>query len=260
MLILLGCVVSPLSADERCSEACTFVLSKDGDTPFVVVNPERAATPMTPFSTFKIPNTLIALESGVVQAEEQQLTFDQKRYPVKSWWPKVWYSAPMSLRDAFQVSAVPIYQEIATRIGERKMQQALRDFQYGNRDISSGLDTFWLNGSLKISALEQVSFLHRLFAGELPLSAQTLADFREIMVVEDTDEYTLFAKTGGGNLAKGQALGWYVGVVEREDHNYYFALNLFGGSFKQVQSRRITIARRLLSAHGVLPMAAQSVN
>ncbi|BDX06963.1 penicillin-binding transpeptidase domain-containing protein [Planctobacterium marinum] len=235
-----------------CDKGCTFVLMEDSGDIKTIVNVNRARQPFTPYSTFKIPNTLIALDVGVVRDMEHILSFDKEQYPVQSWWPQIWYKESLTIRPAFQNSAVPIYQEIANKIGEVRMQEYLNGFEYGNRDISSGLDTFWLNGSVQISALQQVQFLKRLFDGELPISDATLETFKQVMRKEQTEDYTLYAKTGGGGIAKEKAIGWYVGMVEKKDKSWYFAINIDGKSFSEVQKTRIEVANSILRETGVL--------
>lgn len=238
--------------NDACINKCTFVLKNEKTQAYTVMNEKRANTAFTPYSTFKIANTLIAIETGVVKNLQQKLSFNREKYAVEKWWPSIWYEGPLPIRTAFQRSAVPIYQEMAMQIGEPNMQRYLNDFHYGNADISSGLDTFWLNGSIKISAKEQVEFLQRLFNKQLCIADSTLALFKDIMLVEETDEYKLYAKTGGGGIKKGAAIGWYVGVVEKADNRYYFAVNIEERSFKAVQKKRIDVATAALKKAGVL--------
>lgn len=235
-----------------CDVGCTFVLMEDSGDIKTILNVKRARQPFTPYSTFKIPNTLIALDVGVVSNLKQPLSYNKEQYPVQSWWPEIWYKAPLPIRPAFQNSAVPIYQEIANKIGKARMQEYLNGFEYGNRDISSGLDTFWLNGSIQISALQQVQFLKRLFDGELPISDATLQTFKQVMLKEQTEDYTLYAKTGGGGMAKNKAIGWYVGMLERNGKSWYFAVNVDGKNFSEVQKSRIAIANAELRKAGLL--------
>ncbi|WP_445361748.1 penicillin-binding transpeptidase domain-containing protein [Microbulbifer sp. EKSA005] len=235
-----------------CSKLCTFVLKNSRTSEYTVINRERVAKQFTPFSTFKVPNTLIALDLDLVENLLQELTYNHDKYPAKEWWPTIWSERPLTIREAFQNSAVPIYQQLATEIGAKRMNQYLAGFNYGNRDASSGIDTFWLNESIKISALEQVDFLERLFTGQLPVSQSAIDKFKEVMLVEETDAYKLYAKTGGGPLAKNKALGWYIGIVESNNNIHYFAINIDGSSFREVQKKRIEIARKKLSELGVI--------
>lgn len=246
--VCLSVNAQPLS----CQDTCTFVLKSEKTGQVTTINSERAKTPMTPFSTFKVPNTLIILDTETVTALDTALTLDTKRYPVKSWWPDIWHQAPLDMRTAFQHSALPLYQQLAAQMGEQVMQQYVDRFNYGNRDITSGIDQFWLNGSMKISALEQVAFLQRLQRQTLKLKPSTYQKFKQIALVESTPDYRLYAKTGGGMLAQGRALGWYVGIIEKADNTFYFAMNMEAPSFQQLQRTRVKLARQLLTDEGVL--------
>lgn len=251
ILLLLSC--QALANDKpSCDSACTFVLIEDDGDLHTVINPERAKTPFTPYSTFKIPNTLIALDTGVIKNLSQPLSFDKEQFPVQSWWREIWYKAPLTIRPAFQNSAVPIYQQLAMDIGAGRMQSYLDGFEYGNRDISSGLHNFWLNGSIQISAIQQAQFLQRLFNAELPVSDATVEQFKQVMLVEQSADYRLYAKTGAGSRTADIAIGWYVGAVIKADERYYFALNLDGNSFAEILPKRISIARAELQKSGII--------
>ena len=250
LLSLTLCFVS--QANPLCQQSCTFVLKHEATASYQFINSERAHKRMTPWSTFKIANSLIALDSGVVKGIDTLLSFDTTDYPIQSWWPKVWYQAPISLASAYKYSAVPIYQTIARSIGNRKMKQYLANFQYGDQNISSGIDNFWLNNSIHISAKEQVDFLQRLNTHQLAVSKQALIELKKIMLVEATETYKLYAKTGTGNIAKNKVLGWYVGFVENQQGTYYFALNIDGKSLKDVSQIRIKAAREQLALAGIL--------
>lgn len=250
--VLLTNVSLLVQGQSLCQAECTFVLKSETTGDYHIVNQVRSEQRMTPWSTFKIPNSLIALDTGVVENPHQKLSFDRKQYPIQDWWRKIWYESPIPLIQAYQYSAVPIYQSLATKIGSQRMIQYLADLQYGNQDIGSGIDNFWLNGSLKISAKEQVDFLQRLYKSKLPISAKSLQSLKDIMLVETTDNYKLYAKTGAGGIAPDKALGWYVGFVENDKGVHYFALNIDAPSFQQVIKKRTEAARQQLRLAGIL--------
>lgn len=239
-------------AQLRCGEGCVFVLKNGKTGELQTDNIKRANTPMAPFSTFKIANSLIALDSGNVTGLEQVFSVDLNRYPQESWWPKSWTKGPVTLTQAYARSALPIYQQIAVNIGDETMASYLALLNYGNRDISSGIDNFWLHGSLKISATEQVNFLEQLYQQKFQLKAKTYEQLKSVMLAKQTPKFRLYAKTGGGYVAKNKALGWYVGYVETGDNVYYFALNIDGKSFDSIKDVRIPLAMQLLRDAKVL--------
>lgn len=193
----------------------------------MVYNPSRAATPYLPASTFKILNSLIALESGAVKdVDSDAIPWNGKAYTVngQAVLPAACNAATV-LRVAFRNSCVPAYQEIARRVGAARYREYLRAADYGNRDPGGPVDWFWLNGDLRISAHQQIDFLKQLTRQTLPFSAATHAQVKDIMLVEQTQTYAIRAKTGYADHP-GVAVGWWVGWVERGADVYLFALNL----------------------------------
>jgi len=222
-----------------------------------LVNDERAKQRLSPFSTFKIANSLMALDSKLIANAQQVLTFDKAKYPVKAWWPSVWKLPEYDLTTAFKFSMVPIFRQIASDLGQDKMQSYVTKFNYGNQDISSGLDDFWLNGSMKISALEQVRFLQKMHRGQLGISQHSIDTLKEVMLVEKNADYLLYAKTGAGKANSNDKsskamLGWYVGFVENDKGVHYFAFNFTRGSYAEMKAVRVKIARNHLKKSGVI--------
>ncbi|RJF91637.1 class D beta-lactamase [Noviherbaspirillum saxi] len=205
----------------------TFVLLNAQNGEIVRHNPERSRQRFLPASTFKIPNTLIALESGVAIGPDFALTWNAQADPRQSWWPAVW-AQDHTLRTALPNSVVWFYKEIARRVGPERMQSYLNRMGYGNGDISGGIDQFWLSGGLGISAEEQVHFLHRFYFGKLGVSERTTRVVKDLLVLENTPQYRLSGKTGWAALedkSKPQT-GWLVGYLEREGQVYFYATNI----------------------------------
>lgn len=182
-------------------------------------NPDRNAKPFLPASTFKILNSLIALETGVIENELSILTWDGVERTIPVW------NRDLNMQTAFKVSAVWFYQVLARRIGPERMQQWVTKVGYGNRTIGStaDIDTFWLTGQLRITPQEQIEFLRRLQGNKLPFSENAIATLKDIMIVEQTPDYILRAKTGWAPAAQ---FGWYVGYIEQNDNVYFFATNI----------------------------------
>ncbi len=220
----------------------TFVLfDREADTMFVW-NEERAQKRFTPASTFKIANSLIGLDCGAVKDVEEILPYGGKPQPFKTW------EHDMGLREAIKLSAVPIYQELARRIGLERMRAGVKKLGYGNMEIGEVVDQFWLRGPLAISAVEQIQFLSRLVDGKLPVSEVALHAVREITILEKTNAYTLHGKTG---WLFDEKLGWWVGWVERDGKAYPFALNIDLPQESDA-AKRIPLGRACLQALGKL--------
>ncbi len=198
----------------------TFVLYDLKKEAFIIHNTEEAAKPVTPASTFKIVNSLIGLETGVVSDASFTIRWDSVVRDLPTW------NQDQNLASAFRYSAVWYYQELARRIGEKQLDSWLQKLDYGNADISSGVDRFWLSGSLQVTPLQQVDFLTRLYTNKLPVSNRSGEIVKEIMVEKDTLGYVLRSKTGWGNQ-EGKEVGWYVGYYETAGNVYFFANCIF---------------------------------
>lgn len=229
----------------------TFVLLDLGSGRYLRHDAGRAARRYPPFSTFKIPNSLIGLETGVIRDADFQIKWDEKKHPPDPNFPQ-WFR-DQTLRTAFQRSAVWYYRELAERVGEARMKEWVDRLDYGNEDTSGGLTQFWLGSTLQISADEQVEFLRRLYREELPVSKRAVSVVKEIMVHEQTPAYRLSGKTGGGPLSAGRFLGWFVGYLEAGAATHVFAIQLEGPTFASVRDERIRLTKQILTDRGLMP-------
>ena len=187
-------------------------------------NPARSAKRFSPCSTFKIPNALIALETGVANNASHHRDYQPDLYPKQSWMSDKLAQSWLrdhTLRSAFKRSAVWYFREQAKDIGALRMQGWLDRIGYGNSDISDGVDKFWLDSSLKISPNEQVEFLKALYHGELGFSKRSRQIVLDMMELEQGDDYRLLGKTGS-DLKR---MGWLVGILETDDNTYIYAYN-----------------------------------
>ena len=188
-------------------------------------NPDLCSKRFSPCSTFKIPNSLIALETGVANGSDFSLKWDGQKQPIEAW------NRDQTLRSAFSVSCVWYYQELAKRVGISRMNEFINKIGYGNCDTSGGITKFWLNSSLAISPDEQVDFLRRLHAGKLPFSRRSVDIVLDIMTVSRQGDVIYRGKTGtAGDPVKGiTTQGWWVGSVCGANGDYYFATCITGG-------------------------------
>jgi beta-lactamase class D len=190
-------------------------------------NAERNQTNFAPESTYKIPNSLIALETGVIKDDVSVLTWDgitrglSDEKPIKEW------NQDLNMRLAFKYSAVWFYQVLARRVGHQKMQKFVTKIQYGNQNIGSKeeSDRFWLGGELKITPEQQIEFLRRFHQNNLPFSPKNIDLVKDIMIIEQTPNYTLRGKTGWGTSQQPE-IGWFVGYLEQNNNAYFFATNI----------------------------------
>ena len=187
----------------------TFALLDPATDTVLVWNETRAKQRFTPASTFKIVNSLIGLDTGAVKSVDEVLPYGGKPQRLKQW------ERDMHLRDAIKASNVPVYQELARRIGLERMRAGVKRLGYGNMEIGNVVDRFWLEGPLAISAVEQTEFLSRLVEGKLLVGPEASRAVKEITLLEKTETYELHGKTGWHTDEKRQ-IGWWVGWVERD--------------------------------------------
>jgi beta-lactamase class D len=183
---------------------------------WILYNQAQWRKPFVPASTFKICNSLIGLETGVIRDENYVIKWDGVDRSRPEW------NKDHDLKTAFKNSTVWYYQELARRVGSERMKKWLNLIGYGNADTSGGIDMFWLSGGLRITPEQQVLFLKRLYEERLPFSKRTMDIVKRIMVAKDTATYTLRAKTGWGNQDN-KDIGWYVGYLQTKSNVYFFA-------------------------------------
>ena len=173
-----------------------------------------------PASTFKIPNSIIGLELGLLKDENTLFKWDSLKRAAKVW------EADLVLSEAFKLSCVPCYQEMARNIGVVQMNKKLAELTYGQMDVdSTTIDDFWLKGSSKITAFQQIDFLWRMLHQQLKISDSTYQTMRRIMEIEVTGTYKLSGKTGWYEVNDSDH-GWFVGFIEKGESTYIIATHL----------------------------------
>lgn len=181
---------------------------------------EWANTGKLPASTFKIPNSIIALETGIVENDSIVFEWDGQQRALPLW------EKDLSFKEAFQLSCVPCYQEVARNIGAERMNSHLDEFGYGAMKVdATNIDMFWLEGESAISQFQQIDFLERFYKKQLPISSRTILILQEIMVMEANVKYTLRGKTGW-SISNNINNGWFVGYLETREDIFFFAANV----------------------------------
>jgi beta-lactamase class D len=223
----------------------TFVLYDASADRFSGHGRERAEMRYIPASTFKIANSLIGLSVGAVANVDEVLPYGGQPQRFKEW------EQDMGLRTAIRVSNVPVYQELARRIGREPMRANVHQHNNGHGEQGDVVDRFWLVGPLQISALEQAQFLARLAQGQLPLAEDVQAQVRDIAQLERGDGWILYGKTGWADTYEPD-VGWWVGWVRKGDKVYSFALNVDMPNDGDA-AKRIGLGKESLKILGVLP-------
>jgi beta-lactamase class D len=223
----------------------TFVRLDLATDRVTLLNPARAQKRYVPASTFKIPNSLIAIETGAVTGPGEAFAWDGKPALLKDW------ERDMTLAEAVRVSNVPVFQDIARRVGLKRYEAWLDRIGYGNANPGTIVDRFWLEGPLTISAIEQTSFLAALALEELPMAKATQVAVKGMLLNETRDGVSLYAKTGWLSAAQPQ-IGWWIGWVEGGGRIDTFALNIDIQS-KADLGKRQEIGKAILVRMGLFP-------
>ncbi|WP_028772024.1 class D beta-lactamase [Shewanella waksmanii] len=196
-----------------------IVLFDEQHDKWVTNDTQRANTGYIPASTFKVPHSLLLLEAGVVKDQHSPFPWTGEKHSYASW------NQDHSFATALRYSVVPIYQALAKELGSQRMADGVKLLEYGNMDISGAIDSFWLEGQLAISAVQQVEFMHSLYHQNLPVSQRSQKIVKQMMLLPANNPGQWFGKTGYG-VSSSPGIGWFVGWYQQNQRVIFFALNM----------------------------------
>lgn len=187
-------------------------------------NEEIAREQYSPYSTFKLVSTLIGLKNGVITNEKSKMNYDGTTYPTDAW------NNNLTLNEAFKTSCIWYFRQVVDMVGMNEVQKELEDLEYGNCDISEwngskinpmdSLNGFWLGSSLKISTIEQVQVMKKIFGGDSIYTNREINILQAVMSCDEVNGYSIYGKTGTNHNEE----GWYVGFIEKETQKFCFAV------------------------------------
>ncbi|MGE7132698.1 BlaR1 family beta-lactam sensor/signal transducer [Lysinibacillus xylanilyticus] len=198
----------------------SFVLYDSSAKQYRIYNDEKSTLRVSPDSTYKIYSALFALESNVISPEESTLSWDGTEYPYDAW------NMDQDVASALQKSVNWYFQELDRRKGFETIQSNLQDINYGNSNVSGGLDEFWNESSLKISPVEQVQLLQAFYNNQLGYKEMNIQAVKDALYLEKNEEARLSGKTGTGTVNGKNINGWFIGYVETKNNTYFFATNI----------------------------------
>jgi len=238
--------------DDNKVDGC-FTLLNNADGKVTVYNMALDTQRFLPASTFKIVNSLIGLQTGKIVNDTMMIKWDGKVriFPggdtAKDW------NKDMGMTEAFKVSCLPYYQEVARRIGKDTMRAWIDSIGYGNKNINGPVDSFWINNTLKISPDEQLGLVKRLYFDQLPFRKSVHEMVRNVMMQEDNTAYKLSYKTGWGFDEQKNNIGWQVGWIEENNHVYFFVTFVKAGAHSiDMPAVRMSITKGILKQLGFL--------
>jgi beta-lactamase class D len=203
-------------------------------------------TKLLPASSFKILNSLIALEEKVIKINEV-LKWDGKNKMFRGKVVASWNS-DTDIETAFKNSTIWFYVELSKKVGRKTYKKYLKKVNYGNLKLDEKGFDFWNYGDFAVSPKDQINFLVKLYKNELPFSKENMEYVKKIMIQENNDNYILRGKTGWG-IRKEQEIGWYIGYVEAKSNVYFFATRIISdtkGIPSTFSSSRKTITMSVL--------------
>lgn len=231
----------------------SFGLYDNGSGQFTIYNLSRFKdSAYLPASTFKIVNSLIGIETGKIVNENMVIPWDGVVRVFPNGDTATAWNKDLTMEQAFKASALPYYQEVARRIGQETMQHWLDTLNYGSKKITTKIDGFWLDNSLKLTADEEMGLVKKLYFGQLPFQKRTQDIVKKVMLQEDNANYKLSYKSGWGFRENGNPLGWIVGWIEENKHPYFFVLNVEGAHNLNLTTLRLEILKNILKQNGFL--------
>lgn len=218
-------------------QGCAVILNSENNT-YTFYNEDKCRTRVSPNSTSKVISALIGIHNQVVTSEDSKMGYDGMNYPVDAW------NADLRLEDAFRSSCIWYFRKVIEEVGQETIQEELNKLDYGNCDISewsgSGVNSFpelngfWIESSLLISPIEQVEVLHKIMEGETIYTESEIEILKSIMLLEASDSKKIYGKTGTGT----DGTAWFIGFVEKENTNIYFAIYLDDNSSNEISGTK----------------------
>lgn len=196
-----------------------FGLFDNGSGRFTIYNLMRYRdSSFAPASTFDIVNSLIGLQTGKIINDSMIIRWDGVKREKDDW------NKDLTMGEAFKISALPYFQEVASRIGKDTMQAYLDTLGYGTKKIKTGIDSFWFDDSLRLTPDEELGLVKRLYFSQLPFYKYNQEIVKKNMLIENNSNYKLSYVNGGYSAGK-ERIGWIAGWIEENQHPYFFVLN-----------------------------------
>lgn len=198
----------------------SFVLYDMAQDTWNIYDMDRAALRVSPDSTYKIYDALIGLEAGVITPENSTMEWNRELYPFQEW------NTDQTLQSAMSASVNWYFQEIDKQLGTSAIDRYIREIRYGNENTKGGLSSYWMESSLKISPIEQVELLRKLYENNLGFGIQNVNAVKDSILLSSSEAGNLYGKTGTGCIDGKDVNGWFVGYVEAPDNTWFFAANI----------------------------------
>lgn len=198
----------------------SFVLYDVNKDKYEIYNRSKSEERVSPCSTYKIIDALIGLETYAIKDEKENFKWDGTEYPYEEW------NKDQNLNSAMKNSVNWYFEQVDKNIDKNTLKYYLNRLEYGNKDINSFGNDYWLQDSLKISPIEQVEILKKLLNYELPFSKVNIDRVKNSIILMKNSDTVLYGKTGSGVENNKSVNGWFVGFIEKNDEKFIFTCNI----------------------------------
>ena len=198
----------------------SFVLYDLKHDTWKIHDKERASLRVAPNSTYKLYSALFGLENNIITPANSLIRWNGESYPFEAW------NKDQTLQSAMTSSVNWYFQSIDEQLGSSAVQNYLRNIGYGNEDLSGDFSSYWMESSLKISPVEQVELLTKLYNNDFGFAPENIKAVKDSIHIASSDTSNFYAKTGTGRVNGQDVNGWFIGFIERTDNTYFFATNI----------------------------------
>lgn len=222
----------------------SFVLYDLNNDTWIIHNMEHASLRTSPNSTYKIYDALLGLEAGIITPENSAMAWNEVDYPFESW------NADQNLDSAMAFSVNWYFQSIDRQLGASAVKDYIQKIGYGNRNTDADLSFYWLESALKISPIEQVQLLTKLYADSFDFKPENVDAVKKSILLTSSANGNFYGKTGTGRVNENDINGWFIGYIETDDSTYFFATNI-QSTEKATGSKASEISLSILSDLGI---------
>ncbi|PWU69985.1 BlaR1 family beta-lactam sensor/signal transducer [Gracilibacillus dipsosauri] len=222
----------------------SFILYDLQEKQYNIYNKDKSTLRISPNSTYKIYSALFALESEVITRNDNTLKWNGESYPYQVW------NQSQNLFTALENSVSWYFQQLDEKVQIKNIESYLDKIQYGNQNLSGGIEDYWLESSLKISPIEQVQTLRDFYTNKFGFDGKNIQFIKDAIKLETKANATLYGKTGTGTVNGKNVNGWFIGYVEMENNTYIFATNIESGHHAS-GSKAAEITKTILRDKGI---------
>lgn len=198
----------------------SFVLYDAVEDSWQIYNKEYAAARISPASTFKIYSALFSLETGIITPEQSLIPWNGQNYEYDSW------NADQTLESAMQNSVTWYFHALDQQASLSSIKEYVQEIGYGSQIVEGDTSSYWINSSLKISPIEQVEMLNKLYYNKFGFSPENIKAIKDSICLYSADNGTLSGKTGTEEVNGENISGWFIGYIEKDNHTCFFATNI----------------------------------